>query len=363
MVSGNAPPVIDGVGDYTARLIAELKHQRPWWRWRWLSRRPRWFHSPLVVRDGVPLFRPDHTWTARGGAVARAVARAIRPDVVHVQEQIHSYHETGAACQIARAAGAAVVTTLHEYHTELPCVVHTDDLVRATRVVISNDPRSAQRCLESTGRAVDYTWWTGTPLEPPVPWLPTAVRPGLAVTFGFVSALKSMGLLYDALRLVRAAHPGVHWRVIGPFEPRHNPDHAELAGRLQPDSAWVELTGAVPGHDQLRTLLAEAEMMLLPFADGSSTRRSTLQAAWAFGLPTVTTPPAEPTDAVVDGENCLLVHEPTPEAWAAAIDRVLTDRALADRLRAGGLRAADRFSWRRLVAQHLAMYDALLGSL
>ena len=101
--------------------------------------------------------------------------------------------------------------------------------------------------------------------------------------------------------------------------------------------------------------------MPLPFADGASLRRTTLQAAWAFGLPVVTTPPDRPTDAIADGENCVLVREPTPEAWAEALGRVLTDHALAGRLRAGSLAAAERFSWARLAAAHVEIYEGLLA--
>src|SRR5262245_60210190 len=103
MVSGNAPPALDGVGDYAARLLEELHRQRPGWRWLWLARRARWFHAPATVRDGVPLFRPTRTWTPRGRAAACAVARALRPDVVHVQDQTHSFHETDAAVRLADA--------------------------------------------------------------------------------------------------------------------------------------------------------------------------------------------------------------------------------------------------------------------
>jgi glycosyltransferase involved in cell wall biosynthesis len=349
------------VGDHTARLLAELRRQRPDWRWLWLARRPRWFHSPLVYRAGVPLFRPDHTWTPRGRALACAVARALRPDIVHVQEQVHSFYETPAAPEIARAAGGVVVTTLHEYHTELPSVVFTNELVKISRILISNDPRNAARCLESSARAVDHHWWSGSTVLPPDPTDRPAVRPGLAVTFGFLSALKALDLVHEGLRRAREKSPELRWRIIGPFEPDSKPDHAALARRLAPDAPWVELTGAVLCQDRLRTLLSEAELMLLPFADGASPRRTTLHVAWAFGLPVVTTPPSVANDAVVDGENCLLVREPTPEAWADAILRVRTDRALSDRLRAGSLRAADRFSWPRLAAEHLAMYETLLG--
>ena len=51
LVSGNGPPVIDGVGHYTARLAAHLAAARPTWRWVWLRRKRRWF-SPLSLGLG-----------------------------------------------------------------------------------------------------------------------------------------------------------------------------------------------------------------------------------------------------------------------------------------------------------------------
>ena len=83
--------------------------------------------------------------------------------------------------------------------------------------------------------------------------------------------------------------------------------------------------------------------------------------AWAFGLPVITTPPPTANDAVIDGVNCLLVPEPTANAWAEAIRLVRSEPGLADRLRAGSLAAADRFSWKRLADLHLKLYDELLA--
>ncbi len=359
MVCGNAPPVVDGVGDYTARLLEELRRQRPDWSWLWLAKRPRWFHAPLAFRNGVPLLRPSHSWSNRSQAIRSSTARLARPDIIHIQDQIHSFHETGAARHLAESTKASVVTTLHEYHVELPSVVHTDALVRASHVVIANDSRSASRCLERTGRGVDHVWWSGSTVLPPRDRPPT--RPDLVVTFGFLSAIKSMNLLHQALRLVRKTRPALRWRIVGPFEPETNPHHAELARSLNDDLDWIELTGAVIDTSRLQRLLTEAAVMLLPFADGASIRRTTLQASWALGLPAVTTAPSELSDAILDGENCLLVGESTPEVWAAAILHIFDDPALAAKVREGGLRTAERFSWSRLAANHLAVYDALLN--
>ena len=360
MVSGNAPPVLDGVGDCTDRLLAELRRQRPGWRWVWLCKRPRWFHPPVGRRGGVTVVRPGHGWGRFGRSAASALVGLIRPDVVHVQEQIHSFHETDAAVRVARsarAAGARVVTTLHEYHVELASVRHTSALVGLSDFVIANDPRNAVRCLDQTGRSVDASWWSGSTVLPPAPPARPPTRAGVVTTFGFLSALKALDPVAEALRRLRAEFPRLLWRIIGPFDPATDPRHADLARRLGTDG--VEFTGAVRGP-RLGALLAESEMMLLPFADGASERRTSLHAGWAFGLPVVTTPPPTTSTAVADGENCLLVRAATADAWAEAVRRVLTDPLLNGRLRAGSLRAADRFSWPRLAANHLDVYDRLL---
>src|SRR5713226_3303571 len=124
MISGNAPPIIDGVGHYTANLLETLKALRPKWDWRWLCRRPRWWHSPLVSYRGIPTIRPTHDWNELGKGLACTAVRWARPDLVHIQDQIHSYHETDAAFRMAEAVRSPVVVTLHEFHTELASVRH-----------------------------------------------------------------------------------------------------------------------------------------------------------------------------------------------------------------------------------------------
>ena len=101
--------------------------------------------------------------------------------------------------------------------------------------------------------------------------------------------------------------------------------------------------------------------MLLPFANGASVRRGTVQAAWALGLPVIMTPPAADEPAIVGGENCLLVRGAEAGAWAAAFERLLTDRELEALLRGGSLRTAADFSWARLAGEHLDLYDRLLA--
>lgn len=354
LVSGQGPPTIDGVGDYTATLIDGLARARPEWSWVHLYRRPRFWSAPLLARSNFHQLRPNHIW--KSGRNWGRTIRAARPDVVHIEDQIHSFWETDGAVQIARGATCPVVTTLHEFHDELASVRHTIDLVGLSDVVIASDARTAQRCEGATGRAPDATFWS--PSSVVVPGRRVAPVAGRVVTFGFLSGIKSLGLVFEGLQRLRSRWPELHWKLVGPFEPGSNPAHAALAREL--DAPWAQFTGALHG-EALSAALAEAAVLALPFADGASPRRTTLQAGWSLGVPVVTTPPSVAEPSIRDGVNVRLVHGATGEAWSDALGEVIADGALADRLRAGGLATAEGFGWPRLIARHLAIYEALLS--
>jgi len=295
--------------------------------------------------------------------------RAWRPRIVHIQDEIHSFHETPAAVELARQAknvGARVVLTLHEYHIELPSVRFTDELVSLADEIFVQDARNGIRCSERTGRTPTAVGWSPANIDP----LPNEV-PQVAnrlVTFGLLGPGKGLELVYEALKRVKAHHPDLMWFVMGPLDLEANAYHRELKQRL--NEPWIVFTGG--GTKQLtevsfRTTLASASLMLLPFADGCSPRRTTLQAAWAFGLATITTAPEVLETGIRDGDNCRLVpggDTPVPqqvEAWFTAVMRLLASAEERALLRRGSLEASRAHSWSKLGAQHEAVYSKLLG--
>ena len=360
MLSGHAPPSPDGVGDYTSRLLIELARSRPDWDWFWIHRRPRWNHAPFLRVDGVNRLRPTRGWTPRAADFLTKIVRWLKPEFLHVQEQIHSFHETGVEARIAERSETRVITTLHEYHIELPTASHTKNLLDCSDVVIANDARTGARSLSHAGRAPDYLWWSGSTVRPADPGWNFETNPNLVTTFGLISAIKGLDLVFEALKIVRATHPDLHWRIIGPYRPHKNALHAELAAKL--NVPWVEFTGEFRDLNdrRLRTMLAESRMMLLPFMDGASPRRTTLQAGWAFGLPVITTPPHDNEPSLRDHDNLLFVTRPDPAEWARVIRNLLTDKPLEMHVRQASLHTAREFSWERLARFHLDAYDKLL---
>ncbi len=358
MVSGEAPPLCGGVSDSTHQLLREMAALRPGWRWLWLSRRPRWNSAPLLQLGPVTLLRPAFGWGEGSVRFSETVSRLCRADLVHIQDEEYSYAHTRAACRIAEAAHAPIVATLHEFHIDGPGVGFTIELARRAEVLITNDRRTAQRCAENVGRAPDHVLWSANTILPPEPGTDVRRQAGLVTSFGFINRLKQLDVVYEGLALLRERRPDLRWKIIGPFEPEDKPDHAVLARRLGGD--WVTFTGGLP-ESGVRSRLAESRLMILPFADGASTRRGTLQVAWAFGMPVVTTPPPADEPAIVDGWNCRLVREATPQAWAEAIGQILENPDLEARLREGSLATARSFSVSRQAAHYIEIYEALLA--
>jgi glycosyltransferase involved in cell wall biosynthesis len=84
-----------------------------------------------------------------------------------------------------------------------------------------------------------------------------------------------------------------------------------------------------------------------------------LEAA-ASGIPSIGTTGSGAVDAVLDGETGLLV-EPTVEAVASALDRLLSNEELAKRLGAAARHRAEKLTWKANAESVLALYDAVLA--
>ena len=181
MISGNGPHHACGVAHFTERLLTQLSAGREDERFCWLSRRSKLKEAPVAFQTKrIVQVWPWHTWRPASWRLAGGLMRAWRPQVVHIQDEIHSFHETRAAVELAREAkrcGAGVVVTLHEYHVELLSVRYTDELVLLADAIVVQDARNAQRCRERTGREPDAVGWSPANIDPP----PTSVAKAEAI--------------------------------------------------------------------------------------------------------------------------------------------------------------------------------------
>jgi glycosyltransferase involved in cell wall biosynthesis len=192
---------------------------------------------------------------------------------------------------------------------------------------------------------------------------PATTGPVLAF-FGYVHPVKGVRYLIEAVAVLAARHPGLRLVVVGGFTSRALPEHEarrfrdELVAcaRRHGVAGRVEFTGYLPATEA-SARLAAADVGVLPFTDGVTTKSGSLLTMFAHGLPTVATRPGPDLGDLVYAVDQVR----DTAALAGAIDAVLSDRRLADRLGSAGARfAADR-SWGRVAAAHRRWYAEVLG--
>ena len=121
------------------------------------------------------------------------------------------------------------------------------------------------------------------------------------------------------LPLVRRRVPQVSLRLVG------RTPHPSLVSLAAADPGIV-VTGAV---DLAAAHIAEGQVVVVPLLHGSGTRLKILE-AWAVDRPVVSTAKGCEGLRCRDGDELLVADR--PEAFAAAVCRLLDDQALAGRL-------------------------------
>jgi glycosyltransferase involved in cell wall biosynthesis len=354
-VSGEYPPDVGGVGDYTDRLRRALAMQA--WPSSLLSR-------PQVRR-----------WDAR--AFVWLLRTAPRDGLVHIQFQAGAFDLLGDVCLMPSLIhrlrpGVRVVTTFHD--VRVPYVfpgagrlrrAMVSLLARTSDAVIAADERD----LETLGGPAccrhQVPIGANIACEPGPGYDRSSFRAGLGlndaalaiVYFGLLNHSKGLGLLLDAFDLILQDTPRACLLLLGGEVGASDPTDrltADLVrGRLDRLGERVVRTGWLQPAALSRHLLA-GDVALLPYADGASPRRGSLLACAEHGLPIISTQPA--SQAVADAVHAV---PPTPAALASAVLGVTRDPALSQRLRHSSQALAQRTAWPQIAAAHVKIYEAL----
>ena len=166
--------------------------------------------------------------------------------------------------------------------------------------------------------------------------------------------------------------PGAQLLFVGGGTGATDPGNAAFAAALRDEigrlglAERVHWTGHCPAAEAA-ALLRACDLVVLPFRDGASFRRSSLVAALALGCAVVTTEPAGPAEVwlgaeqptLVDGENAALAP-PEAGALAEALARLLHDAAGRARLGAGAARLGEAFRWAEVGRRMGHLYAQIL---
>jgi glycosyltransferase involved in cell wall biosynthesis len=357
-VSGEYPPDVGGVGDYTHRLRTALADLGSPSRILSRNRVRRWDARSLV-------------WLARA---------APRAGIVHIQFQAAAYDLLGDVCLMPLLVRrfvprTRVVTTFHD--TRIPYLFPRAGRLRAAALrfmarssdaVLAADQRDLQVLDGHSPRHHLVPIGSNVLCEPPPDFDRREFRARLGlmpdtlaiVYFGLLNSSKGLELLLDAFELVAARHPDARLLVLGGATSASDPTDrltaAALSGRMQRLGQRVVRTDWL-AQPELSAHLLAGDLAVLPYVDGASARRGSLLACAEHALPIVSTLPAAPE---VAGSVEAVAAE--PGLLADAVLRVASDAPTAARLRTASSALARRMSWPAIAAAHVRIYETLLYS-
>jgi len=404
LVTGEYPPAVGGIADYTALLAEHLREEEM--RVSVVTgdyggddggRRARRGTSPRPTGTTEP---PDvQTVNGWGFRSIREIVRRIgdiEPDVVHLQYQTAAFGMSAAVCLLPYAVRAAsrrprFITTFHDLR--VPYLFPRAGSLR----------RAPARLLLGASDGSIFTDHSDLLAARPrrkAAWIPIGPgvvprgRPNRAATrnrfqidadefviahFGFMNASKGVEtLLAAAERLVRT---GLRFRVlfVGEDQGISDPTNARTAARIRALESRLHLedhiirTGWLPATEISRALAA-SDVAALPYADGASLRRSTLLTCFGHGIPVVTTTPVpfapvpreyaiepfdEPEQYRIDESLAALVPVGDDAALADELHRLAHDPGRRKALARSARQFAQRLSWPSIARGTAGFYGAV----
>ncbi|MGL5857445.1 MAG: glycosyltransferase family 4 protein [Angustibacter sp.] len=334
--------VPDGVPDVppyprTSRSLS-WSDPRSWWR---TGRRLRSVDL-LVVVHVVPAVVPAHL-TILGAAGARrsdGAAGARRSDGAAGARRSDGDVAVGGAMGRPRTVVVAHNVLPHEPHLGAAQLVRA--LLRTVDTVLVHSAQQASLARQLGARQV-----ARVSLPPHLPGGQAVPRPPYdgpvrLLALGLVRPYKGVDVLLRALRRVPELRVTVAGEMWGPAgaEVRRLAGDPALAGRVEVRDGYVPA-------DQIASLLAEHDVLALPYRSATASQNALL--AFAHGLPVLATRTGTFSDDVRDGVDGVLVAPDDEGAMVAGLRRIAAPGEL-ERLRSQ-VRAPDLTGpWQRYSA-------------
>lgn len=412
MITGEYPPLEGGVGDFTRELseaLVDQGHEIHILTTRLEDAPPqgRDFHEPeqdggAINGDKLKVYRqvPAWGWGAYGQIAAWIADLAL--DVVNIQYQSAAYGLRAAINFYPRWRKG-----LFGKNLTTPIVVTYHDLMPPylfPKAGVLRDWSVRQLAYQSQGVIVtngeDYTALMSHSVReklPPVRLIPIGsnIAPNpppdydreawreargydadtlLVGFFGFLNRSKGVETLLQAVAALAEDGLPIQLLFIGGRTGSSDSTNAAYAGEIDrlierlALTERVQFTGFVEPPEISAALLG-TDICALPYRDGVNLRRGTLHACLAHGRAIITTVPERPVTELggqgdfVEGErvaqSVYLVPPEDSQALAGAIQRLGASPALRERLAHQAEALAQSFSWDRIAAQTLYLFQQL----
>jgi glycosyltransferase involved in cell wall biosynthesis len=386
-LTGEYPPMQGGIADHTACLAQYLIPQgvepsvlmsR---RWQEIASAPTAGEHHLPTPPIYPLI-PNwgwRTWPAVSGFLKKH-----RPDVLHIQYQAAAFDLKGWVNWLPwylkkGRSRTCVVTTFHDlripYLFPKAGPLRRRSMLALARysdgVICTNQEDFNQLANERSPRLNLIPLGSNVEPQPPPGYDRDAWRRQYGATpetlllayFGFLNESKGGEELIEALALLRQGGVDARLLFIGGEVGHADPTNVAYAEKVQALIDRHHLAEVVyrTGYTDLSHVSANllaADVVVMPYRDGVSFRRTTLIAALRHGRPVVSTRPADPglMPEIKPGQNMLLAPAHNSFGLAETIAPLAGNAALQEKLATGAKALGNLFDWDRIAQETAALY-------
>lgn len=372
MVSGSFPPLVCGVGDYTARLstaLARLGHEVTV-----ITSVSAWMAGGDSDRPGFHLRPTMDSWSLAAAGRLLDEVRRSHPEVVCVQYPASGYGKRLLINIIPLLLKSAVsvpyVLTLHEFRSAHPLrKLSTLFLVSmASRVVVADGSERKALSLFYPGSVIQRTEIiligsnidVCTRFEPEAEELDFARSEAVLCFFGLMTSKKDVETLFRAFAQLLESGYDLSLLMIGDvaFHGRPYLRFSRLAKDLGIGDN-VYWTGRC-GSAEASWYLQQSDICVLPYADGVTLRRGSLIAALRHGMPIVTTKKESTAPSILKNQrNVCLVPVGDVVAMGSAISLLLDDPGLRTRLGSRARALGEQFDWKTIAERYQSLFSSL----
>ncbi len=358
MVSGSYPPMVCGVGDYTAKLAQEIARLQP---------------RPVVVLTGtggstgdtkglgVKVHRSMPDWSLSELATLVKIILSEKPDVVHFQYPTAGYRKgltPWLAPLVAGLMGFKVVQTWHEGYNLRQTPTMLLKAIAPGRLIVVR-PNYAdfirpwlkwilplKKCTYiASASTIPKAMLTSQEAQQHRKSFPEGKK--LLVFFGFVHRDKGVHRIFDF------ADPEIHHIiVVGPTS-KSDEYCRDIQARCI-SSQWKD-SSEMMGHlreGEVADLLSIADAVVLPFEKGGGKWNTSIEAARINGTFVLTTSLTE--TGYSSQEDVYYAQPGNVSEMKTALARRLADGYKPDNSQ------YETNPWRRIAKEHLHIYNSLL---
>ncbi len=349
-ISANLPPLFCGIGDYTA-FLSEALRERGVTVEKWSRTEANYVSK---------------NW--RAPAVLNAWNRIdfSKFDIVHLQYEPFGFQQSYLLpWLLAKCRNRSrLVVTFHEVFQKNRFQVARDRfLANASAALIVNDSGSAENLKRIVETEIPvFQIGVGSNISELSNLEKPAAEPGVFRLgyFGFLNGVKRVDLLIETLACLHArGNSEMRLRLIGGFaaSPTERSSLEELA-RSRGVAGAVEWCVGLSSSEVARRI-AECDLMILPFVDGATPRRGSLQACLLLGRPIITTRPSVEDLGFRLGEHVLLLEKLDTETLTHQVLRTASDRQSLARLQTSARSLSRQYTWTSIATRHCEIYDQL----